>query len=75
MQQEFFTKTSEAIKLEKEALMSLLPKKTKEHIDVIAGEIKAILQECMLVNLITKMEDTKKTEGKTERKTKKVEVV
>lgn len=44
----FLEKWMEARKLEKEALMMLLPDKLKGHLDVIGKELKAILMECVL---------------------------
>lgn len=78
MQQEFITKMTEAIKLEKEALISLLPERARGHVDIIAGEIRAILKECVLANLMTCTNDCKKQEDephKTQTKTKKVEIL
>lgn len=82
MKQEFVLKMTEAMKLEKEALMSLLPDKTMAHIDIIASELKAIIKECVFANLADRTEgwkksteETVKETGKTEKKARTVEIL
>ncbi|MGD9566882.1 MAG: hypothetical protein AB7V48_00930 [Sedimentibacter sp.] len=42
---EFLEKMAEAKKLELDAILLLLPNRTKEHLDVIGKEVKSIFME------------------------------
>jgi hypothetical protein len=46
--EEFISKLIEAKKLEKDALMMILPEKTKKHVKAIGKEIKEMFLECVL---------------------------
>lgn len=58
----FFTKMAEARRLEREALMSLLPESLRGHVAAIEKEITAMAAECLLgaVALGKTPADTKK---------------
>lgn len=75
MNQEFISKMTEARRLEKEALMSLLPKTTMAHIDIISGELKAIIKECVFASLTEQTKDNKKSAEKPEKKVRSVEIL
>ncbi len=58
---EFMDKMIEAKKMEMDALMSLLPETTKEHMHVIRREVMEMLAECLME---ASKEDEKPAAGK-----------
>jgi hypothetical protein len=67
MSKEFIEKMMEAKKLEKEALMMLLPDKVKGHLEVVGKELKSMLMECVLDSSTRHDENTsesKRSQGK-----------
>jgi hypothetical protein len=64
MNQEFITKLWEAKKLEREAFQSLIPEKTRKHVEVIENEMKALIKECLFENMTKENGETNTSENK-----------
>ena len=65
---EIIEKLIEAKKLEKEALMMLLPEKLQGHLEVIGNEVKAMLLDC--VEELNMKDDEKQSANKESNKDK-----
>jgi len=70
----FIKRLMKAGELEKEAILTLLPDKTRGHVEVIGNEIKEMIMETLVDQCFNGQKEADKEDSPEEKRVKKVDI-